>query len=225
MDKGASIKKQSETKHNEEIENDKGRNDALPYPEGQPWRVLWPQPRHHTTQIAKEKHQLRKIPRVADCRRAWALYKETWEDGITGRPSAAKLERLRLEELERELAEADARLETSTVKADSSDNHNETEEKIKEVGDNAARNIRLIRKDAQLLLDQAKTQSGIHSQDDLKAVASQMMQVATECIKEFMAGYRKGRDDEIDKMLNEYFKEEDNESSMASSPGTGRIER
>lgn len=44
-----------------------------------------------------------------------------------------------------------------------------------------------------------------------------MMQTGTECIREFMAGYRQGRDQEVDKMLNEYFKEYDNTSSSTTT--------
>jgi ElaB/YqjD/DUF883 family membrane-anchored ribosome-binding protein len=146
------------------------------------------------------------------------LYKETWEDGISGRPSAAKLERLKREELARKLAEAEADVEASTVSLKEGGISDERERQLKEIGDNAARNIRLIRKDAQQLLDQAKDRTGIHTQDDLKAVAAQMMQTVTECIQEFMAGYRQGRDQEIDKMLNEYFKNDDGDSTDKNDP-------
>jgi hypothetical protein len=36
-----------------------------------------------------------------------------------------------------------------------------------------------------------------------------MMKLATDCLREFMAGYRQGRDQEVEKMMNEYFQEED----------------
>ena len=36
---------------------------------------------------------------------------------------------------------------------------------------------------------------------------SESMRLATDCLKEFMAGYRKGRDEEVDKMLHKYFQE------------------
>ncbi len=67
--------------------------------------------------------------------------------------------------------------------------------------------MKIVRQDAQELLEQAKDTTGIRTQDDLKALATEAMKVATECIREFMAGYRSGRDSEIDKMLHEYFQD------------------
>ncbi len=62
------------------------------------------------------------------------------------------------------------------------------------------------------VIEQAKEQTGIRNQEDLKAFASDTMRLATECLKEFMAGYREGRDNEIDKMLHEYFQEQQGKS-------------
>jgi hypothetical protein len=36
-----------------------------------------------------------------------------------------------------------------------------------------------------------------------------MLRLANECVTEFMKGYRLGRDDEVDKMLTQYFQELD----------------
>ncbi|KAL3909134.1 MAG: hypothetical protein SGILL_008208 [Bacillariaceae sp.] len=196
------------------------------YPTGQPWRVLWPQPHGSVTLTDPREKPKRRIPRLSDFSRAWTLYKETWEDGISGRPSAAKLERLQQEELAKKLAEAEADLESSKASLQKGDNStSERERQLKDIEDNAARNIQLIRQDAQALLDQAKDRTGIHTQDDLKAVASQMMQVATECIQEFMAGYRQGRDQEIDKMLNEYFKNDEERADDAAEKKNAEAEQ
>jgi ElaB/YqjD/DUF883 family membrane-anchored ribosome-binding protein len=213
-------RRSKETSRKIKSNNDVTSDETLSYPKGQPWRVLWPQPHGSAARIdlKQQQRQSRRIPRFSDFRRAWALYKETWEDGISGRPSAAKLERLKREELARKLAEAEADVEASTVSLKEGGISDERERQLKEIGDNAARNIRLIRKDAQQLLDQAKDRTGIHTQDDLKAVAAQMMQTVTECIQEFMAGYRQGRDQEIDKMLNEYFKNDDGDSTDKNDP-------
>ena len=72
--------------------------------------------------------------------------------------------------------------------------------------------MNIVRQDAQELLEHAKDTTGIRTQDDLKALASEAMKVATECIREFMAGYRSGRDSEIDKMLHEYFQDDKDEN-------------
>ena len=57
------------------------------------------------------------------------------------------------------------------------------------------------------MLEEAKKQTGIKNTDDLKAFAAEQMKLANTCLKEFMAGYRKGRDEEIDRMLHEYFQD------------------
>ena len=57
----------------------------------------------------------------------------------------------------------------------------------------------------------------IYTSEDIKKVAEDILQLVTDCLKEFMAGYRKGRDDEIDKMLNEYFKEEEEKNDDKST--------
>ena len=96
----------------------------------------------------------------------------------------------------------------------------DTQQQLEAVGDNATKNLNIVRKDAQDLLEQAKDTTGIRTQDDLKALASEAMKIATECIREFMGGYRKGRDSEIDKMLHQYFQEEeetDNNNTTASN--------
>jgi hypothetical protein len=120
---------------------------------------------------------------------------------------------------------------SSNFKVDSMGNNSEDDEdlerKLRDVGDNAARNLRIARKDAQMILDQAKERTGIQNTDDLKVLAADMMEVASECIKEFMSGYRKGRDGEIDKMLNEYFKDhvEDIQQQETDRPKDHRQEQ
>lgn len=92
--------------------------------------------------------------------------------------------------------------------------------------------MNIVRQDAQELLEHAKDTTGIRTQDDLKALASEAMKVATECIREFMAGYRSGRDSEIDKMLHEYFQDDKGENETkngveekeSSPPGTHLVD-
>eukprot|EP00978_Attheya_sp_CCMP212_P021608 scaffold63416_cov47-Attheya_sp.AAC.1 len=75
-------------------------------------------------------------------------------------------------------------------------------EKIRE---NVSRNIETIQRDGPEFVEQLKKETGISTQEDLKRWAAEQMKLAVECLGEFMTGYRKGRDDEVDKMLNEYF--------------------
>ncbi len=165
-----------------------------PYPKGKPWRVLWPRP--HGVPDSPEPsllERLKGMPTAEQVRKGWVMYKKTWEDGITGISTKPK------ESPYNSIAEVADSLSPST------------EQQLREIGDNAATNLQIVRKDAQDLLEKTKQTTGIRTQDDLKALASEAMKIATECIREFMAGYRSGRDSEIDKMLHEYFQDEEKE--------------
>ena len=80
-------------------------------------------------------------------------------------------------------------------------------EETEQVKENMKRNTKELMSDAETLKNEIRDRTGIHTFDDLRRVTREMMQLATDCLNEFMAGYRKGRDDEIDKMLNEYFQQ------------------
>jgi hypothetical protein len=57
------------------------------------------------------------------------------------------------------------------------------------------------------LRKEVRERTGINSSEDLKRYAAEAMQLMSTSLKEFMAGYRKGRDDEVEKMLTEYFQD------------------
>ena len=123
---------------------------------------------------------------------------ETWEDGLRGVPSPEKLERLRREEA---LKEAMQEGEATNLAQDSNTS------RIDAIQESATANLKVARESAQELLDSAKETTGIRSQEDIRQVAADMLKLATVCLQEFMSGYRTGRDQEIDKMLHEYFQE------------------
>lgn len=132
---------------------------------------------------------------------------ETWEDGIQGIPSPEKVKEReaaarRAEEEERKKAAAEGKASSDGIDFD-------------QVEDNVQKNAQFVRENAQELLQHTQDRTGIRSTEDLKELAAEWMKLATECLKEFMAGYRKGRDDEIDKMLHEYFQDEEKEESKA----------
>jgi hypothetical protein len=67
-------------------------------------------------------------------------------------------------------------------------------------------------------LKQSGKETGIYTMQHLREWAARQLQLATECVNEFMVGYRQGRDDEIDKMMNLYFQqlvEEDDKDQAA----------
>ena len=180
--------------------------ESLTYPKGRPWRVLWPRPHGEPLDLSSSSSKRKKIPRIKDFRRAWKVYKETWEDGLSGIPS----EKTNIKNTGGPSMSMSNSLSSLLSSSSSSSLTSPTPtEELQNIGDNAAKNLRSVRQDAQELLEQAKENTGIRNQEDMKELASEMMTIATECIKEFMAGYRKGRDTEIDKMLHEYFQDND----------------
>ena len=142
------------------------------------WHVLWPNP------YPEDDSRNFRIPRPREFRDAWVQYKETWEDGLKGAPKE------------------ETAVDTTTTSITTLPQNNNYQQ---QVGMNLSRNIDTAQSDAQQLLQKAKDNTGIHNQDDLRSLASSTMQLATECLKEFMVGYRKGRDEEVDNMLNDYF--------------------
>lgn len=81
--------------------------------------------------------------------------------------------------------------------------------KQKELRDNVDRNVDTIQKEGGAMLTDIKEMTGIYNQRDLKKWAMEQLKLANECVKEFMGGYRQGRDEEVDNMMNEYFKDID----------------
>ena len=199
----------SESRHRDDDDIDDD-DSSLPYPRGKPWRVLWPRPHGEPDAPDWTLSGFRnRIPTMERVRRAWSLYKTTWEDGITGIPTKRN-------------NDEDGRKQTDDGLDGVSDDPStgsskflQQQHQLQDIGDNAANNLRIVRKDAQDILERTKETTGIHTQDDVKALASEAMKIATECIREFMAGYREGRDSEIDKMLHEYFQEQDDEDNSS----------
>lgn len=195
--------------------------ESAPYPEGRPWRVLWPRPHGDPMDISSSSSKQNRLPRIEDFRQAWKLYKETWEDGLAGIPNENSSTITRT-------SVSTSQTQASPPSFSSSLTTSTPAEELQNVSDNAAKNLKSIRRDAAELLEQTKEKTGIRSQEDMKVLASEMMTIATECIKEFMAGYRKGRDREIDKMLHEYFQDEeekDVESKDTSKKTTTQSEQ
>jgi hypothetical protein len=157
------------------------------YPKNKPWLVLYPNPHLDQEGIdqgpQKPKRSVLEVFR--DLGKAWDLYLTTWEGTILRAP----------------------RKEIAIVKEEIAGP--EGPSKGEEIRSNVARNLKVARREGTDMIGQAKEQTGIRNQEDLKAFASDMMRLATECLKEFMAGYREGRDTEVDKMLHEYFQEQE----------------
>lgn len=88
----------------------------------------------------------------------------------------------------------------------------EFQEQISHVKENVNRNVDTLKEEGPELIEEVKKTTGIRNKEDLKEFASSMMILAKDCLSEFTDGYKKGRDEEVDKMLNEYFNEIDDEN-------------
>jgi gas vesicle protein len=86
----------------------------------------------------------------------------------------------------------------------------------RDVRERVTRNAQLVKDEAETLRTRVRDATGIHSKEDLRKWVGEVMQLFSDCVKEFMAGYRKGRDGEVEKMLTEYFQEL--ERSASTSP-------
>ena len=98
------------------------------------------------------------------------------------------------------------------------------QEQQKEAEKNIGKNREFLRAEGEQALDNMKRNSGIHTRDDLKTWATNSMKLANECLSEFLSGYRKGRDVEVDKMINEYFQEEEPEKDAAAEDESSSTE-
>lgn len=78
---------------------------------------------------------------------------------------------------------------------------NTAQEKQEKIIDNVRRNIRNNTKEIKNDIMMLQNKTGIHNIDDMKLLVRNLLQLGSNCIQEFMIGYRKGRDDEIDLML------------------------
>jgi hypothetical protein len=144
------------------------------------WRVLWPSPHEEPPSWMQS---MRNLPRTKDFRRAWKEYKSTWAAGLRG----------------------DAPVEGE----ENDDTSEELDINTDKLRQNLSQNVTAARGEAQQLVERVSNRTGIRNQQDLRKFATDMMKLATDCLREFMAGYRQGRDQEVEKMMNEYFQEED----------------
>lgn len=80
-------------------------------------------------------------------------------------------------------------------------------EAASQVSSNVQKNVETLKDEAPKLLKMGQQLTGISTKEQLREWASDQLKLATECLGEFMNGYRKGRDDEVDRMLHKYFQE------------------
>jgi len=122
---------------------------------------------------------------------AWADYTSTWEGFFDN----AKLKK------EEEQKQEDDYLSSIDTEA--------MEQKGKDMRANVDRNVEMLKEEGSDIAELIKEKTGVRTQKDAKAWAMEQLKLANECVADFMKGYREGRDEEVDKMMNEYFKDID----------------
>jgi hypothetical protein len=95
-------------------------------------------------------------------------------------------------------------------------------EKTQEVKGNVKQNVHFLAQESDSVRQKVTEATGISTKEDLRRVAAEMMRLAANCVNEFMSGYRKGRDDEVEKMLTQYFQEIE---TAANKPKRRKIKR
>jgi hypothetical protein len=85
------------------------------------------------------------------------------------------------------------------------DGHYSIQKQTNDVRENVQKNSRFLTEESDRFRNEFRNRTGIQNLDDLRRVARETLLLSTDCVNEFMAGYRKGRDDEVEKMMTEYF--------------------
>jgi hypothetical protein len=81
------------------------------------------------------------------------------------------------------------------------------------IANNVQQNITTLQKEAPQILRMGQQVTGISTKEELREWIRDQLKLGTACLTEFMAGYRKGRDEEIDRMLHAYFNELDGDNT------------
>jgi len=131
---------------------------------------------------------------------AWIDYKYTWE-GFLDNTRLNKEEHQTQQEDEQSQSQSQPFIDTEAL-----------EEKGQKLKANANRNVQMIREEGPSIVGMVKEQTGLKNKRDVKAWAMDQLKLANECVANFMKGYRVGRDEEMDNMMNEYFKDSDFDS-------------
>jgi hypothetical protein len=143
-------------------------------------------------------------------RKTWDLYRWTWRGFWKSKGFVVE------DELDKTLPipsynnNSSTNRDASTTTASSSSSMNDdgnstTAPDPNEIIANVRRNAQFIKDEAVSLGNRIKQTTGIETKDDLKQIVAGAMKLFTECVNQFMAGYRKGRDDEVEQMLTQYF--------------------
>lgn len=128
---------------------------------------------------------------------AWRDYRSTWEGFFDGSTAENENESSKKGENETNpLSDMEKIIETQKLT----------------IQGNVERNVEFVKTEAPKLFRFVQDETKIYTKEDLKQWAGEQLKLASACVKEFLTGYRSGRDGELDKMLNTYFKEIDSKA-------------
>lgn len=208
--KGSENQKQSQViQHDEPLS--RGEHETDTTAQNDNWHIVkilkGPQVANPIKQMYIDSMTPWKFPRSIDgwrtcCRRAWNTYVWTWEGILVSEKERDEHGNIIGVKRKEHTEEDDVTSETVKEKAT---------EAATQVAQNVQKNIATVQQEAPKLLTTAQQLTGISTKEELKAWISEQLKLATECLSMFMKGYREGRDDEVDKMLHEYFNELDDE--------------
>ena len=91
---------------------------------------------------------------------------------------------------------------------------------VKGIEKNINRNTKFMKKRGDEILKIAKEETGISNKEELRQWINEQVKLGTLCLSQFMEGYREGRDNELDRMINEYFTDLDEEDDKVEDEGS-----
>ena len=137
----------------------------------------------------------RKLTLMEAIPEAWEMYKGTWEGFFDNHKKG--------------FSDKNKDSEEDNVNDESFIDEEKITKKQKELRKNIKGNVKALKKEGANALEAAKDVTGIRNKKDLVEWSMKQLKLANECLGEFMMGYRRARDEEIDKVMNEYFKDFD----------------
>jgi hypothetical protein len=130
-------------------------------------------------------------------RQVWQQYKGTWDGFWTSRGLLVQSEAEQEEERRLQEEENEKRNGKLTIV----DNKVAVHEKI---ATNLRKNAKFFQDESFHLRNSVQTATGIRNTQDIKDFFAEMLKLFSECLQEFMNGYRKGRNDETEKIVATY---------------------
>jgi hypothetical protein len=133
----------------------------------------------------------------------WQDYRSTWEGFWTSRGFLVE---------ETETTSSSAATATNEGAGSSTNNNALTTQQTlhraqDQITTNIQRNTKFVKHAAQRLGSELQSHTGIYNTQDLRTWAAAMMRLGSDCVAQFMAGYRTGRDQEVTNMLTSYFEQ------------------